>query len=418
MSTSTTTQTRARGRHRGRPRHPRRADLPRVRRPAGARLPRPRRPRARQAVDGPAVDRHGHRDVGHADRRRVPLHRARATARRSPTSTARSTGCGRTRRSCRPSASRRCPRRSPSRPSCCDDLGDGRTRLEILSVVDVDGGAGRDDGQRHGGRRQRGLRRARRGPRRAHGRGRMIPTDPAEEHRAIAGLFADRVRGVAADGWDAQSPVADWRARDVVRHLVEWFPGVPGGRLRHQADARSFGRRGPGRRMGAPRRGRAGGPRRPGRPRRSTFAHPHLPEMPLPQAISQFYTNDVFMHTWDLARATGQDDRLDEARCQELYRRHGADGRDAAPERPVRRPRCPSPDDADWQTKLLGFIGRDPEFIAESDVSTRLHADCRGSRSGASVTARSAGHRGASPARVKGHCCAIAADRPHLPRQL
>ena len=26
--------------------------------------------------------------------------------------------------------------------------------------------------------------------------------------------------------------------------------------------------------------------------------------------------------------------------------------------------RVPVADDADWQTKLLGFIGRDPEFIA------------------------------------------------------
>ena len=36
-----------------------------------------------------------------------------------------------------------------------------------------------------------------------------------------------------------------------------------------------------------------------------------LPEMPLSQAISQFYTNDVFMHTWDLARAIGADESLD-----------------------------------------------------------------------------------------------------------
>ncbi len=90
------------------------------------------------------------------------------------------------------------------------------------------------------------------------------------------------------------------------------------------------------------------------------FAHPRLPEMPLAQAISQFYTNDVFMHTWDLARATGQDDRLDEERCRVLYegmqplddvlRQSGQYG-----------PKVAVPDDADWQTRLLGFIGRRPE---------------------------------------------------------
>ena len=34
--------------------------------------------------------------------------------------------------------------------------------------------------------------------------------------------------------------------------------------------------------------------------------------------IDQFYTADVFMHTWDIARATGQDDRLDEAFVADL----------------------------------------------------------------------------------------------------
>src|SRR5207344_1531886 len=41
----------------------------------------------------------------------------------------------------------------------------------------------------------------------------------------------------------------------------------------------------------------------------------HIGDVPLPQAISQFFTADVFMHTWDLARATGQDDTLDPERC-------------------------------------------------------------------------------------------------------
>ncbi len=91
------------------------------------------------------------------------------------------------------------------------------------------------------------------------------------------------------------------------------------------------------------------------------FTHPHVPEMPLPVAISQFYTNDIFMHTWDLARATGQDDRLDEDRCRmmfegmepldEMLRQSGQYGA-----------RVPVPDDAGWQAKLIGFIGRDPEW--------------------------------------------------------
>ena len=45
----------------------------------------------------------------------------------------------------------------------------------------------------------------------------------ADEHRQVAGTFSERVVG-AAD-WDAPAPVDGWLARDVVRHLVTWFPG-------------------------------------------------------------------------------------------------------------------------------------------------------------------------------------------------
>jgi uncharacterized protein (TIGR03086 family) len=188
----------------------------------------------------------------------------------------------------------------------------------------------------------------------------MIPTDPAEEHRSIAGIFAERVRGVAADGWDAPSPVADWRARDVVRHLVEWFPAF----LADGSDIKLT----PGpsvdedpvgawEQHAAAVQGVLDDPANAG----VTFAHPRLPAMPLPQAISRFYTNDVFMHTWDLARATGQDATLDADRCRELLegmapidemlRQSGQYGA-----------RVPVPDDADWQTRMLGFIGRDPTW--------------------------------------------------------
>ena len=45
------------------------------------------------------------------------------------------------------------------------------------------------------------------------------------------------------------------------------------------------------------------------------LSNPHIGDVPLPEAVSQFFTGDVFMHTWDLARATGQDDTLDPERC-------------------------------------------------------------------------------------------------------
>src|ERR1700761_4011735 len=49
-----------------------------------------------------------------------------------------------------------------------------------------------------------------------------LPDRPADRHREIGQLFTDRVRGVRS--WDVPSPVPGWAARDVVRHLTEWFP--------------------------------------------------------------------------------------------------------------------------------------------------------------------------------------------------
>ena len=48
------------------------------------------------------------------------------------------------------------------------------------------------------------------------------------------------------------------------------------------------------------------------------MSNPHIGELPLDAAVDQFYTADVFMHTWDLARATGQDETLDPEKCADL----------------------------------------------------------------------------------------------------
>jgi uncharacterized protein (TIGR03086 family) len=180
--------------------------------------------------------------------------------------------------------------------------------------------------------------------------------DPAERHRRIGGAFTDRVNAVS--NWDVPAPVAGWTARDVVRHLVEWFPSflaggagisLPGGASvdddpaaawQTQVDAVQALLDDPA-------------------DAHRVLANPHIGEVPLDQAIDRFYTADVFMHTWDLARAAGLDDRLDDAFCamlragmepiEEMMRASGQYG-----------PRVAVPDDADAQTRMLGFIGRDP----------------------------------------------------------
>ena len=52
----------------------------------------------------------------------------------------------------------------------------------------------------------------------------------ADEYREIAGRFTATRRGRARRRHlEPASPVPEWTARDVVRHLVEWFPGFLAG---------------------------------------------------------------------------------------------------------------------------------------------------------------------------------------------
>ena len=67
------------------------------------------------------------------------------------------------------------------------------------------------------------------------------------------------------------------------------------------------------------------------------------------------------MHTWDLARATGQDDLLDQTRCAELLA-----GMEPM-EKVIRESgqfgtRVVVPGGASAQDRLIGFIGRDPSW--------------------------------------------------------
>ena len=185
-----------------------------------------------------------------------------------------------------------------------------------------------------------------------------FPHDPAGRHRAIADIFTDRVRGVS--DWDAPAPVQGWVARDVVRHLVEWFPAFlkggtgitlpqgptvdedPVGAWTSHADAVQALLDHPATET-------------------KVLSNAHTGEVPLPQAVDQFYTGDVFMHTWDLARATGLPDRLDAEfanqmfsgmeQFDEMLRTSGQYG-----------PRVAVPESADITDKLMGFVGRDPSW--------------------------------------------------------
>jgi len=182
-----------------------------------------------------------------------------------------------------------------------------------------------------------------------------LSESPTERHREVVASFGQLVAGT--QDWEAPAPVAGWTARDVVGHLVEWFPHFlaagevvltpgpdvaddPVAAWQHQADAvqEVIDTRG-----------------------EEPFTHPRAGTHRLVDAVDRFYTADVFMHTWDLARATGQEPDLDEDQAgvlldgmqgiEEMLRSSGQYG---AP--------VPVPADAPVADRLMGFIGRDPAW--------------------------------------------------------
>ena len=183
-----------------------------------------------------------------------------------------------------------------------------------------------------------------------------IPTVPAERHRAIAAGFTTRVRAVT--DWDAPSPVTEWRTRDVVRHLVEWFPSFlengAGITLRRGPDADQD----PVAAWSVHSDAVQALLDDPGTADK-VLSNPHTGDVPLDEAVDRFYTSDIFMHTWDLARGAGLDDRLDPDECATLVA--GMEPMaDVLASSGQYGARVPVPDDADSQTQMLGLIGRDP----------------------------------------------------------
>ncbi|MCU1361206.1 MAG: hypothetical protein JWN99_2495 [Ilumatobacteraceae bacterium] len=182
-------------------------------------------------------------------------------------------------------------------------------------------------------------------------------SDTAERYRKVAAQFTQRVQQVPDGAWDNAAPCEGWVARDVVRHLVEWIPGFVFNNWGiEQPVIPSVDDDPVGAWLAVDRAIQAG--------LDDPAVAAHQSDSPagrksFEEAIAMFCTTDVLVHTWDLARATGQDERLHPdavrgladsmAPMDEAMRNSGHYG-----------PRVEVPDDADDQTKLIAFTGRQP----------------------------------------------------------
>jgi uncharacterized protein (TIGR03086 family) len=179
-------------------------------------------------------------------------------------------------------------------------------------------------------------------------------SEVAERYVRVAAGFDRRARGVESDAWTLPSPCAEWTGRDVVAHVVSVHRQVVAGLdassppppateadLLTAWDAAT-----------AEVRAALADPERAAAPVTGRFA-----PMPLEGMIGRLLCSDTLVHTWDIARATGQDEMLDPAAVtyafamllpnDEAIRGPGSFGPKIEPD--------PS---ADEQTRFLCFLGR------------------------------------------------------------
>lgn len=173
-------------------------------------------------------------------------------------------------------------------------------------------------------------------------------------HAKFAAAFAEQISAMTDPA--APTPVPEWTAQDVVDHILQWpvpvfanWAGLdlqdnPNDSLTDRWAARS-------RLVDAILTDDAVAD--------EPVTRGPMAGLPLGQVIDRVYTADVFMHTWDLARANGQRPHMDAGYAAELLagmrtiervlRDSGQYGQAQA---------TTSTDPVD---QLIAFIGRDPQ---------------------------------------------------------
>ena len=177
-------------------------------------------------------------------------------------------------------------------------------------------------------------------------------TEVRDRYRLVSNGFDAAVRAVTQ--WDAQSPCEQWTARDVVAHVVEGHRGVIAGVRGGESEP-----------LGADEDPRQAWEKASRAIDEITGDAEALAKeldgptgrMPAGQIIGRFVTMDLLVHTWDLARAVGADERLDEDSVSRAY--EALKPMDAMIRQPnVFGPKLEPPLGADLQTEFLYFLGR------------------------------------------------------------
>jgi uncharacterized protein (TIGR03086 family) len=175
-----------------------------------------------------------------------------------------------------------------------------------------------------------------------------------ERYQGLSEQFGERVEAASDDAWSSPAPCEGWTARDVVAHVVDAqrriTAGINGGEAEPMApdeDPKEAWRTS----FAAAKEALA----TPGALEKQVPSP--MGPMALEMMLGRLLSMDVLVHTWDLARAVGGDERLDQDAVAHAY--EGIKPMDAM----IRRPgafgdKVEPPAGADLQTEFLCFLGR------------------------------------------------------------
>jgi uncharacterized protein (TIGR03086 family) len=179
-------------------------------------------------------------------------------------------------------------------------------------------------------------------------------SETSDRYRKLSDAFAAKVAAVPADKWDAQTPCPEWKARDLVQHMVDtqgMFLGFIDQKLGDVPSVEDD----PGAAWDAAR----------------AVVQRHLEDPASAQqefdgytgkstfeaGVDRFLNFDLVVHGWDLARATGLDETMDPAEVPRVQAAADAFG-EAMRGPKAFGPAIDPPPGADAQAKLLAFLGR------------------------------------------------------------
>lgn len=184
--------------------------------------------------------------------------------------------------------------------------------------------------------------------------------NPTDRYRRAAGEFARRVDAIRDDQWTSPTPCSDWDVRALVNHLTGenlWVPHLLGG-----GTVAEMGDRLSGDLLGEDPKA-AFHVSAAAALRAVEQDEPHdgtvavsWGEIPTLQYLGQL-TSDRLVHAWDLARAIGTDEHLDEELVEWAYAVH-APIEDELKATGLFGERITPPPEATTQTKLLAVLGR------------------------------------------------------------